>query len=87
MATVEETLHDAARDGGLEDVLSLLRDNPGLDVNWATEDDKKRALHVACASDHVEVVKVLLAHPGIDVNAVEGSSCRYHTSTVASFLS
>jgi len=58
MTEVEERLFDAVLDGHAEEVLSLLRDNPGLDVNWA---DYKlwTALHFASWHGHVEVVKLL----------------------------
>lgn len=33
--------------------------------------DESKALILACSEGHIEVVKVLLAHPTIDVNAQE----------------
>ena len=68
MATVNEKFFSASWVGGVATVLSLLRDNPRLDVNWA---DKNRwtALHVSSWSGHAEVVKALLAHSDIAVNA------------------
>jgi len=47
--------------------LSLLRDHPGLDVNWANG-DRWTALHCAAWEGHVNVVKVLLTHPHININ-------------------
>jgi len=67
MSSVEEKLGDAARDGLVEEVLSLLRDNPGLNVNWG-DSDQYTALHSASLRGHVEAAKVLLAHPDINVN-------------------
>jgi len=55
-------LKEAAKGGRVEEVLSLLRDNPGLNVNWA-DSDQGTALHWASWNGQVEVVKVLLAHP------------------------
>jgi len=50
-------------------LLSLLRDNPGLNINWEDKRNfQQTALHCASMFGHVEVVKVLLAHPSIDVN-------------------
>ena len=49
-----------------------MRDNPDLDINWANEEDERRtALHFASRYNHIEVVKLLLAHPGINVNLRE----------------
>jgi len=61
--TVEKQLNLAARGGRAGEVESLLKDNPGLDVNWGD-----RELHQACFQGHAEVVKLLLGHPGIKVN-------------------
>jgi len=66
MSTLEERLYDAILNNRSEEALSLLRDNPGLNVNWANEnDDQRTALHQAVG---VEIVKALLAHPDINVN-------------------
>jgi len=45
---------------------SLLKDNPELDVNWVPR--RWVGLHMAAISGEDEVVKLLLAHPAIDVN-------------------
>jgi len=69
MSVIERKLNDLARYGRLGDVLSLLRDNPGLNVNWGdVKDSPWTALHYASSKGHVEVVKLLLAHPDINVN-------------------
>ena len=67
---VRETLCLAAKSGRVEEVSALLKDNFGLDVNWG---DCKRwtALHHASEEGHAEVVKLLLAHPNINVNALD----------------
>ena len=67
--SVEETFFDEAFNGQVEEVLSLLRDNPGLNVNWNDNNYLRyTALHVASENGQDEVVKVLLAHPHISVN-------------------
>ena len=67
MSAVEKTFHAAAQSGRVGEVMSLLRDNPGLNINWSDK-DQWTALHHASIYGHAEVVKVLLAHPGINVN-------------------
>ena len=62
-------MHLASRDGHLAEVLSLLTNNPGLDVNWALTHDHFTALHAASWKGHTELVTLLLAHPAIHVNA------------------
>ena len=68
---MEQQFKDAANDGRIDDVESLLRDNPGLDVNWGDKGDNFwTALHSAVGYCHPEVVELLLAHPAINVNAL-----------------
>ena len=62
-----EQLHDAARSGSVDDVSFLLRDHPEIDVNWA-DLAQWTPLHIASLLGHVEVVKLLLTRPNIDVN-------------------
>ena len=66
---MEHQFKAAAKGGRVEEVEALLRDHPGLDVNC--EDDKIRwtALHFCSMYGNAEVVKLLLAHPAINVNA------------------
>jgi len=67
--SVESQLYDAARDGLVSEVSSLLRDNPEINVNWTNPGFYQfAALHSASRWDDVEVVKLLLAHPNINVN-------------------
>ena len=65
--TVGSQLLDAARDGRVSEVSSLLSDQPEINVNW-TNEDHWTPLSVASLRGHVEVVKLLLAHPNINVN-------------------
>jgi len=50
------------------ELLSLLRDNPSVNVNWADNVNRWTALHSASRLGHSEVVKTLLTHPHINVN-------------------
>ena len=69
--TMELQLIDAARKGRSDEVKSLLKHNPDLDVNWEDEEEGLRtALHRASSRGHAEVVKLLLAHPDINVNVL-----------------
>ena len=66
---VESLLYDAAGDGDVSEVSSLLRDHAEINVNWTNPYNfRQTALHAACYYGRVEVVKLLLAHPGINVN-------------------
>lgn len=56
-------LLDAAKSGFKEIVEDLLQ-NSYVDVN-NRDDDENTALHLAAIEGHVDVVKLLLAHPGI----------------------
>jgi len=56
--------------GRVEDVKSILRKNPSLNVNWKNEEryGAMTALVAACGNGHDSVVSILLAHPDIDPN-------------------
>jgi len=79
---MEEILFDAIKNNCVEEAVSLLRNNPGLDVNWRYGNGWT-ALHSASWRGHVEVVKLLLAHPSINVNLknVLGSTPLFHGCT------
>ena len=62
-----ESLLRAAESGLVSEVSSFLRDHPETNVNWANRAGRTM-LHVSSYNGHVEVVKLLLAHPDIDVN-------------------
>ena len=47
MATKEQELYDAAKEGRVAEVQDLLKDNPGLNVNWSSTNDRSTALHMA----------------------------------------
>ena len=70
MAAIGETLlYSFARGGDAEEVSLQLKTNPDLNVNWANETERNWTfLHLASCNDHAEVVKLLLAHPAIEVN-------------------
>jgi len=66
---MEEKFYDAANGGKVEEVKSILRKNPSLNVNWKNEQrDARTALYSACFEGHDSVVSILLAHPGISPN-------------------
>jgi len=66
---MEKTFWEAGLSGRVEDVKSILRKNPSLNVNWKNEEiDSETALHAACYKGHDSVVSILLAHPDIDPN-------------------
>ena len=66
---MEKTFYDAANYGKVEEVKSILRKNPSLNVNWKNEEGGAwTALHIACHNGHDSVVSILLAHPDIDPN-------------------
>ena len=66
---MEQHLHDVIWEGDEVKVLSLLKNNPNIDVNWTDNYPGWTPPHYASAHGHVEVVKLLLAHPDIDVNS------------------
>ena len=73
MDAVQEKLNNASTGGSTAQVLTLLKDNPDLDVNWADDLDQWTALHLASFYGRDEVVKLLLAHPNINVNTLDVS--------------
>ena len=65
--TVLDLFLDASRAGDLELVRNLLR--WGADVNWQdVADELRTGLHCAAIMEHGDVVDLLLAQPGVDVN-------------------
>jgi len=66
--TWEMLLCESVKYFPIETVSSLLRDHPGINVNWADRFDQRTPLHIASRKGYVEVVKLLLAHHAIDVN-------------------
>ena len=46
---MEKTFYDAAENGKVEEVKSILKKNPSLNVNWKNEElNARTALYVAC---------------------------------------
>jgi len=68
MTSVEQRLVNAACGGHPGDVQAILKDHPGVDVNW--KDQGWSALHWASRNGLTETVQVLLAHPAIKVNVL-----------------
>ena len=70
-SVMDEQLWDAVFDGRTEEVESLLKAHPALNVNLKDEKygyQDWAPLHHASNQSHLEIVKLLLAHPAIDVN-------------------
>lgn len=68
----EERLFVAVEDGDVELAGQLLRECPGVDINWRRKEGRYHsaaALPTACVSGDHQMVSLLLTHPGIDVNA------------------
>ena len=68
MIPIEQQLYNAAADGRASEVSSLLRDHIGINVNWIHNTLQMAPLHAASFYNQAEVVKVLVAHPTINVN-------------------
>jgi hypothetical protein len=65
---MEEILVRHAMRGNAEAVQKLLKDQPDTDVNLVRPGRSRTALSMACTKGNLEVVRVLLAHPGSDPN-------------------
>jgi ankyrin repeat protein len=59
-----------------------------LEVDWrwgCVQEDGSTALMVACSSGHTDIVELLLAAPGLNVNAAYVSCvCRMHVHAASS---
>jgi acyl-CoA-binding protein len=71
-----EEIFKAASEGDLDTIRSILGEpSSGKDVtsliNLKDDDNEQTALHWACDRGEVEVVKLLLSYPGIDVKAAD----------------
>ena len=62
-------IHDLVSTGDLEGIRTWLHDHPE-DIN-ARNEDGYTPLHLASREGHAEVVELLLAVPGVDVNAID----------------
>lgn len=84
----------AARDGDTALFMSLLRDHPDLDINWAMSNSfASTALHLAADYGQDSIVRILLAHPDINVNPLDNHgatplfwACRYGNTEVVRLL-
>jgi len=71
-----EELFAAADGGDVQKVKAILDNNPRLNVNWKRYNAIfPTALHIACYKNHPEIVALLLAYPGIDVNQTNDYLC------------
>jgi len=90
---MERKLTAAVLVNDVAQVRLLLKANPKLDINWAEEPSILTALHAASFSGHLEIVKNLLAHPGININAQDRNGvtaisfgCRFGCESVIQVL-
>ncbi|TFK21926.1 hypothetical protein FA15DRAFT_623215, partial [Coprinopsis marcescibilis] len=82
-ASVESTPLILASMGGREDVVSVLLDVDGVDVNL-TDGHGRTALLAAAVNHHVGVVKAILSRGGVDVNRAPPFWPRHAPLTCAS---
>jgi len=68
-------LWTATEAGDASTVRKLLHRSPDLDVNQPNKRDSPRwtLLHLACFEGHLEIIKLLLKRPNIDVNQLNGA--------------
>jgi ankyrin repeat protein len=64
---MELQLWTASEDVNSSEVKDILKNHPGVNVNWANEDGFT-ALHMAAQHGHHEIATALLAHPDTNVN-------------------
>jgi len=64
---MEDILYKIALHNREADVKLILRRNPDLNVNWVDRFGQT-VLHRACEKGHDAITRILLSHPGIDVN-------------------
>jgi hypothetical protein len=79
---MELRLFNGCKGGKLHEVKNILKNHPGLNINWANRMSCHRtALHSACSWSHHDIVALLLAHPDINVNQQdeEGESPFYRS--------
>jgi len=88
----EEQLWEASTEGNLE-LVTLLANDPAVDVNWGDPVYNRTAFYRACGHGRVAVVEFLLRHPRIDVNKpmIEGATpfkiaCQCDRKEVVSLL-
>jgi len=68
----EERLWNTILEGDLEQFRQIILSNPELNINWAHPGYTNwTALHNAASSGMPEFVKLLLRHPGVDVNLLD----------------
>lgn len=60
-------LHTACRKG-LIDMVQLLLDTPGIDINYAEQEHGNTPMHEAAICGHADIVELLLKQEGININ-------------------
>jgi len=89
-------LYNAVLANDVGEVAMLLKNNPSIDVNWMKcyQDGITRScLQLACTLGHRKIILLLLAHPGIDVNAEDdiektalGRACYHYNKSCVELL-
>jgi len=51
-----------------DEAVSFLKNNPGIDVNFQISSTEPFPLYIAALSGMTQVVKIILGHPGVEVN-------------------
>ena len=92
MSDPVEQLREAIEENRISEALTLLKDNPGLNVNFDLGGGWSY-LHTASFSGHAEVMKVLLAYSDINVNVKDNTGstpvscgCRFGRLSVVKLL-
>jgi len=66
-------LFNAAWAGNVANFKRVLEENPELDINWQNPSHSNRtSLHIAALEGHHEIVKIILAHPRVNIYALSG---------------
>jgi ankyrin repeat protein len=68
MKTARAKLLSAASGNQIPEVKEVIENAPLLNINWILRGSGLAALHCAAQKGHLEVVRLLLAHPLVNVN-------------------
>jgi ankyrin repeat protein len=82
---IQTRFFEACERGSKQEVMSLLADYPGIDVNWKTATGWF-PLMIACEKGHVEVVDILLKHSGINLKQTRKEYSPFYMACVSNHL-